>query len=148
MTVLTTLKTTFDRSHMGATLKAFFDYLDAEPNLLQDVNAGQTSASVTLVLPIDAYQIALTTAAGGAHTDVVAMPDPTANGIIGQRNLVKMAVKTDASDKIHIDTTLLSDGVLTVTQVELANVGDWVLLEHRGIKWEIVAAKSGVVTAS
>lgn len=148
MTAMTVLKATFDRTHMHETLKVFFDYLDAEPNLLQDVNAGTTSASESLVLPVDAYQVSLTTAIGGVHTDLVALPDPATNGIIGQRNLVKIAALGNAGDKIDIDVTLLTQAALTVSKVELAVVGDWVLIEHRGSKWEIIASKSGVVTAS
>lgn len=147
MTAMTSTRATFDRTHMSATLKNFYDYMDAEPVLKQDSNSGTSSHSSTLVLPIDAYQIKVTTSGNGGAggNDTVAMPDPATNGIIGERHLVKLAALGHAGDHLLIDKTLLANGG-TIAAVTMTAVGDWVLLEHQGPVWWIVAAKSGVVS--
>jgi hypothetical protein len=134
--------------HQVGTLN---EYLAAAPELLQDSESVTTSYSAATALAMTAYQQLFSTD-GTAHAAQVATPPAPVSGvipgIIGQRHLLKLAVRANATDTVSVDKTNMkkSDDSTTPTSVILAAVGDWVLIEHRNDHWLIIAAKSGVVT--
>jgi hypothetical protein len=142
---MTAYRTTFDRTHMSATLKAFYDYLDAAPELLQDAENVTVSHLAATALPVDAYQILLTTDGAGIAAQVAQLPNPASNGIIGQRHLLKCASIAHATDTVSVDKTYLYNGG-TITAVALTTAGAWLLVEHRGAHWTIIDSSTGVVT--
>jgi hypothetical protein len=135
----------FDRTHLPATLKSFYDVLQAHPELLQESNFVTLTHAGANALPVDAYQINVVSSGGGAG-DPAALPDPTTIGIIGQRHVLKLVTRTGGADTVAIDKTKLHMGATTINAVILTNAGDWLLVEHRGTVWEIVGAAAGVVS--
>jgi hypothetical protein len=125
-------------------------YLQQAPELLQDAWHLTTSHLAGINMPIDAYQVQLTTdgSANAAQSLVLPNPATAGNGIIGQRHLVNLENRANASDTVSLATTYLkeSDGTTTPSTVILSANGKWALLEHRGSYWMIVASASGVVT--
>lgn len=103
---MTAVRSTFDRTHLASTLKPFYDYIDAEPNLLQESDALTTDHTAPTALPIDVYQLQLTSDGTGNAAQAVAIPDPATNGIIGQRHLIQ-------AKSIVVPTTTTATGTLT-----------------------------------
>jgi hypothetical protein len=127
------------------------EYLAAAPELLQDYESITTSHSAATALTQTAYQQLFTTDGSGNAAQIATPVAPVSGvipGVVGQRHLLKLAVKANAADTVSVDKTNMkkSDDSTTPTSVILTNVGDWVLIEHRNDHWFIVAAKTGVVT--
>jgi len=133
------------QTYQVGTLK---EYLDNAPELLQDSESYLLSHTTATAMVADAYQQLFTTDGSGTALQVFTPGDPATVGIIGQRHLLKLALRANAADTVSVDKTRIkkSDDLTTPTAVTLSSVGDWALLEHRGDHWIVIAFKAGVVT--
>ena len=134
----------------GRVLRDLAAQLNAYGQVVGTYEDVTLSASAATVLGRDVYEYRLTTAAGGVHADELSMP-VLADGRVGERHLITYAAETDAGDTAVASAALvalLSQAALTVSAVTFDTVGEWLLLENRGLKWEVIAATSGVVTAA
>lgn len=104
-------------------------YVATAPILLHEAVAIQTSDEGPTLLPIDRYQIQLTSSGNGADMPL-ALPDPQQGGIIGQRHVIRLVRQTTQGDTIPLNTTYLD-----VALVTFGAEGDWLLIEHRATYW-------------
>lgn len=74
--------------------------------------------------------------------------DSVVSPIVGQRKLVTFENQTDESDAIALPEGEISQAGDTISTVVLNVSGDFILLEWRGSKWEVIAASDGVVTTA
>jgi hypothetical protein len=142
---MSALRVTFDQTHLPNALKKMYAFFASAPEFLQDQEQVTLSHSVATPLPIDAYQIQLTTDGSGTAAQVAQLPNPTSGGIIGQRHLIQAASIAHAGDTVSVDKTYLYNGA-TINAVSLGANGAWILVEHRGAHWTIIDSSASVVS--
>ena len=126
------------REHMGKSLAKLFDWLDGTVGV-------QTSHTVSTTAGFKHYETAFTT--DGTGTQAVAMP--ASPGVqVGKRKLFTLASKGANGDTVVFAAGSFSKAALAVSAVVLSAVNDFLLVEYRGSKWEVIAASNGVVTAA
>lgn len=140
------VRNSFLRTHLTKTLKLFYDFLDAAPTFLNGRVAVTTVHASSTTLPVNFQRVDLTTSNAGA--DAVALPNPATTGEPGWRVCLKLVAKPGAGDSVTVGFANISTGSLTISAVVLDAVGEYLLLEHRGAKWEVISASAGVVTAA
>jgi hypothetical protein len=137
----------FARTHFSKSLATLYDFIEKAPNLFNIARKVTLDHAGPNTLPTDAYQVLLATSQGGAG-DPVALPDPATIGVIGQRHLIKLGTVSKTGDTAVVSKANLSYGSANIAAVSLTAAGKWLLVEHRGTTWEVIAAAAGVVTTA
>lgn len=106
----------------------------------------KTSGASPITVSLDVFKTTLTTGDTQGNETVNVGNGSTA--VIGQRKLVFLGTRTHASDEAVLDHENMAQGSDTLVSVILDEANEFVLLEWRGAKWEIIKAASGVVTTS
>lgn len=103
-----------------------------------------TSGASAVTLDFDAYKNVITTGGTGGSEDVNV---PAVAGFeIGERFLVYLGTRTDASDVVNLNHALITSGGAATTNVDMDAADEWVLLERRDAAWEIIAHNATVAT--
>lgn len=135
------------RTSMPTALETFYDWLE-EVTLVPSTVALATSASSTAI-PLTAYTVNITTVGNAGQNPVT-----VANGsYVGQRVLVNLATRTDASDTVNFTMTNIEENLEAgggggggATALVLDAAGEFVLLEWAGAKWNIVYTNGTLTT--
>jgi hypothetical protein len=106
----------------------------------------RTNGSTATTANLAVYQTSVTSS-GSAGAETLNVGDGT-GAVIGQRKLVTLATRTNAADSVALDDTHCAQGADTITAVVLDAAGEFVLLEWRGTKWEVIKASAGVVATA
>ena len=109
-------------------------FTDARGNLLNS-SEGLTSGGTAIAVGLDPYETLLTTGATAGSEDVNVGDGSTAK--VGQRKLVPLETRSDASDVVNLDHANMvdSDGSTALTNMDLDAAGEFWLGEWNGTAW-------------
>lgn len=125
-------------------LKSFYDTLLGAANLLNESEEVTTGAS-TKDTDNTVYETEVVTGGTAGAEDL----DPTTGTIVGQRKLITLKTRTNASDVVNVVVTdvvrwihsgVASDPLTTaaVSNLDLDAAGEYALLEWNGSKWNVI----------
>lgn len=126
------------RNHFPSSLAKLYDWLDG-------ADAVATKHSAATAATFQAYESKVTTDGNGTNAYNLGNAPAIQPG---RRKLVTLAVKGAAGDSVVVDFANVSQGADTIASVILDTAGEFLLVEWRGAKWEVIAASAGVVTTS
>lgn len=125
-----------DAKHLPHSLEEFYEDLQGAPNMVNEAEA-VASGAVALTLDPSVYGAEITTG-GTAGSEDVNLGDGT-GAVVGQRKLITLSVRTNASDVVNLDhANMVNAAGTTATNVDLDAAGEFVLLEWNGAKWQVV----------
>jgi len=110
-------------------------YVGDGPNLLREAVELRTSAAAATPLPLDRFQILLTSSGNGRDMPAQ-LPDPSqvAAAVVGQRHVIRLTGLTAPGDVVPIDAQYLD-----IALAEFSVENEFLLVEHRATYWLAVA---------
>ena len=102
-----------------------------------------TTAADSQAVATTSYETKITTG-GTAGTENISIADGT---IVGERKLITLAVRTDASDVVALaHANVVNASGTAATGVTLDAAGEFILLEWNGSKWQAVYTPATIAT--
>ena len=103
------------------------------------------SGAVAVTIDASTYHVNITTG-GTAGSENVSIGDGS-SARVGERKLITLAVRTDASDVVNLDhANCVNAAGTTLTNLDMDAAAEFVLLEWNGTKWQIVYANATEAT--
>lgn len=116
-----------------------------DATLVLDTAETVTTGASPVALDLVSYKATVTTG-GTAGGEDLTIGDGT-GAVIGQRKLVTLGTRTDASDVVSLDhANIVNASGTQTTNCDLDAAGEYVLLEWNGAKWQIVYTNGTVAT--
>ena len=103
-----------------------------------------TGAAATIMNP-NIYESLITTG-GTAGSEDLNIGDGT-DITVGQRKLVTLAVRTNASDVLNLDHANIHDAAgVAMTNCDLDAVDEFILMEWNGVEWQELYSDATITT--
>jgi len=127
--------------------REFMRYLEGQPLFFGEYEELSSSDAAAVDVDLTTYETKLTTG-GSAGSEDVNVGDGSDALAIGQRKLITLDTRTDASDVVNLDhANIVNASGVQTTNVDLDAEGEFVLLEWNGAKWQIIYSDATVAIA-